>query len=117
MNDTSPRISPRRRLPVRRSVARVLVAVLLAGGVAACTGSDDERPSRAELARAVSSQREISLDDAEADCVAGKLLASDLSAKVLRGVVRDDDRNFSQEDRTRLGEEITKAVRACLPAQ
>ena len=77
----------------------------------ACRGEDATRPSRSALGRALEEASDL---DAEASaCVAGRLLASELSDTVLRALADDDNSDLSQEEQTEAGEEIVAADTAC----
>ncbi len=86
-------------------------ALLLTIGAGACGGGSDGRPSKAELSDRI--EKELDAKPAEADCIAGKLLASDMSDKVLRAIADDDQGDLSEKDTDKAGTMLVDFMSKC----
>ncbi|MCD9198549.1 hypothetical protein [Aeromicrobium wangtongii] len=101
--------------------AAFLVAALAL--TSACGGSDDNRPTKAEVKTAITSEDSVfgtAIPEESADCVAGVLVDSDVSDKTLKAIVEsDDDYKGSKDDEkalTGLSDEFAKCVTTKTPA-
>jgi hypothetical protein len=83
----------------------------------ACGGGGDDRPSKAEVKKAITSKDSVfgsSIPAKSADCIAGALVDSDISDKTIQAIV-DGDKDYkgSKKDKealTGLQSDLTKCV-------
>jgi hypothetical protein len=72
----------------------------------ACGGGGDERPTKAEIKTAITSEDGVfgsAIPDEAADCVAGALVDSDVSDKTLNAIVeKDEDYKGTDKDKDAL---------------
>lgn len=104
------RTSPLR--PLAQVLASTLCLLILSGAAACGGGGGTARPSRSTLSSTI--EKQTKLTKQQSDCVAGKLVSSKLSDKVLQGVAKDDEKGLSEKDKTTAGDEIAKAAKACV---
>lgn len=97
-----------------------VVVCLLAAPVAVACGGDDSyggpRPSQSDLSDRLQSEVD-DITDAQADCIATELLASDLSDDVLNALERNIDEDNVPDDERRAAETaVGDAALACIDA-
>ena len=94
-----------------------LFAVAALSLTSACGGGGDDRPTQAELKKAITSEDSVfgsSIPKSAADCIAGALEKSDISNKTLNAIVESDkDYKGSKDDEealTSLQSDLTKCA-------
>jgi len=97
------------------SAAFIVAALAL---TSACGGGGDDRPTKAEVKTAITSEDSVfgtAIPDESADCVAGALVDSDVSDKTLNAIVEsDEDYKGSKDDEkalTALTADFAKCVK------
>lgn len=76
---------------MKKSLTAALIVAALS--LSACGGGGDDRPSKAELKKSLTSKDSVfgtAVPEKAADCVAGVLVDSDLSDKTLNAMVKGD---------------------------
>jgi hypothetical protein len=104
--------------PRMKKTLTAMIAVAALSLTTACGGGGgDERPTQAELKKAITSDDSVfgtSIPESAADCIAGALEKSDVSDKTLNAIVENDkDYKGSDEDEkalTSLQSEVTKCA-------
>ena len=94
---------------MRKVLSTVAVAAFLMLGLQGC-GSDGP-PSKGDLSSIM--QDETELEASVADCVADKLLDSDLSDKQLNAMAEDDESGLDEDERAEILTAITEALTEC----
>lgn len=94
-----------------------LFAVAALSLTSACGGGGDDRPTQAELKKAITSEDSVfgsSIPESAAGCIAGALEKSDISDKTLNAIIEGDkDYKGSKDDDkalTSLQSEVTKCA-------
>jgi hypothetical protein len=96
-------------MKIRLTAAVAAVLMVVAAG--ACGDDSGGRPSKSELSKSI--VEGIEVEKAEGDCIADKLLDSDLSDESLRAIADDNDKDLDDEEQAEAIEVIGTASADC----
>jgi hypothetical protein len=92
-------------------LAAGIAGVLMVVAAGACGDDSEGRPSKSELSESI--VEAVDVEKAVGDCIADRLLDSDLSDETLQAIAEEDDSDLGDEEREEAIEVIGTASADC----